>query len=286
MSLFYSLLISAVLAQSPCSAEATGLQNHSTYVTRADTETSFSDSTTAVFNSASVPDALRLHHKISGANKNDLLMYFGRNGICESRSTDHGRTWSDPLTVTFNGLQNSGGEVDPSITQEHDGTLRLYFYGPTSSNGDPAQISGDHVIYSATSTDGVNFTVEAGQRFADTTITDPEVVKFQGQYFMYLSAGATTRITESSDGLTFTDTGDTWNSAGIPGAVAHHNTLHIYGCSGSDSIVSASSSDGLQFGSTSTVLTTTDQSVTSTCDPSPIRLKNGHFVLVYKKAVS
>lgn len=208
-------------------------------------------------------------------------MYFNRGGLCMSVSRDHGATWSSPKSVSINGGA-SDGAVDPSIVQLSNGKLRLYYYGPTSTNGDPAQIPGNHSIYSAKSDNGLKFKRESGKRYSVESITDPEVVQLGDVWFMYLSNGQQSLIARSRDGLRFTDTGKTWNGGGIPGAYVHDNVVDIFGCSG-NSIVSARSSNGKDFSETRTVFSNDSEQV---CDPSPVKLNRSTYLLFYKKVVS
>lgn len=170
-----------------------GLLNHSVYVTSSTDPNNFKNSDTAVFEKASVPDAVRLHTTSEAGAEGDILMFFpsfenftgnGSERIVYSRSTDSGQTWSERQAVTITGKTNAGAAVDPSLVQLDDGRLRMYFFGSEATQGDPASVEGNHVIYSAISSDGVNFTVEAGERLAVEKITDPEVVQLGDTWIM------------------------------------------------------------------------------------------------------
>lgn len=273
-----------------------GPLNHSVYVTSSTDPNSFENSDTVVFEKASVPDAVLLHTASEAGAVGDVLMYFpsfenftgnGSEGLAYSRSTDGGKTWSERLPVTLTGKANAGAAVDPSLVQLEDGRLRMYFFGSETTQGDPARVEGDHVIYSAVSDDGVNFTVEVGERIAVERITDPEVVQFNDQWIMYMAQGTQTLIATSDDGLNFTLTGQVWTEGGIPGAyVDNTNLVHLYGC-GKGGIVTQTSTDGVTFAA-SGALVALQGTVSGTpeiiCDPSPVLLDNGEVLLVYKKA--
>lgn len=281
----------------PVSPQDQGPVNHSVYITTSDDPNSFNDSDTVVFEKASVPDAVRLHTTSAVGEAGDLLMYFpsfenftgsGSEGLVYSRSTDNGVTWSDRTPVTIEGKQNSGAAVDPSLVQLEDGSLRLYFFGSETTTGDPASVEGDHVIYSALSTDGVTFTVEEGERLAMEKITDPEVIQLNDTWIMYVSRGSETLIATSLDGLNFTLQKTGWDQGGIPGAfVDSENIVHIYGC-GRGGIVTQTSTNGITFEDPTVVPALQGQPGTSApeiiCDPSPVLLDNDVVLLVYKKA--
>lgn len=257
-----------------------GMQ-HSIYATTSTNPDSFPDSPTPITELASVPDGLRLTQTTTAGMAGDILVYFARSGLCMVRSTDNGATWSNPLAVVMTGNTTIGGPVDPSLVQLDNGQLRLYYFGSETTSGDPAQVPGDHVIYSALSDDGIHFTVENGQRFALESITDPEVLQLGSTWIMYLSQGSISLIATSIDGLNFTKANQTWNDGGIPGAyVDTKNLVHIYGCAGS--IQTATSTDGLNFSATITpVLPVNNNSIT--CDPSPILLPDNSVLMIYKK---
>lgn len=255
--------------------------NHEVYVTSSTSPTSFPDATTAAITKASVPDAVLLEQDTAAGNTGDILMYFIRDGICMAKSEDNGTTWSDPLAVSFAGLDETIGAYDPSLVQLSDGSLRMYFYASTVLDGDPASMEGTHPIYSAVSADGINFTMDDGERLSLESITDPEVIYFNDAWIMYVSSGSSTFIATSTDGLNFTLNAMAWPGGGIPGAyVDTTNMVHIYGCSGG--VNTASSFDGITFGATtmSVIPATADA---TTCDPSPVLLSNGTILMVYKK---
>lgn len=272
---------STIFGNSDCASHTIGLTTHHTFITSSDQPRQFDESTDRIFRSASVPDILKVTKTTDYFSKKDLVIYFNRSGLCMSVSHDRGVTWSAPISVTINGGA-SDSAVDPSIVQLNNGTLRLYYYGPTSTDGDPAQIPGKHAIYSATSDDGIHFSREAGKRYSVKSITDPEVVHLGNTWFMYLSRGSETLITRSRNGLDFTDTGKTWSGGGIPGAYVHDNVVDIFGCSG-NAIVAARSSNGKDFSESRTVFSNDSQSV---CDPSPVKFNRSTYLLFYKKVVS
>lgn len=271
------------------------VQEHDVYVTRSDDPTAFEDSSEIVFDMGSVPDAVLLTQDSEAGNAGDLLMYFpsfknfsgaGDEKIMAAKSTDNGATWIELGLITMENAIEGVTAVDPSLIQLEDGRLRMYFYGSQFVAGqDPASIEGDHNIYSAISEDGLTFTMEAGVRWAQEKITDPDVVYHPdfGTWLMYISEGPKTHIITSNDGLEWFDSEFDWDGGGVPGAyVAADGTVYLYGC-GQGGITTESSVDGIIFDGTPTVaLTTSDQSII--CDPSPVLLDDGTVLMVYKKA--
>ncbi len=131
-------------------------------------------------------------------------------------------------------------EPDPPLpppAPDNAGVLRLYYYGHVMTPGtDPAAISGPHTIYSATSTDGINFTEDPGVRFSYDTggqfgITDPDVVRMNdGSWLMFISMGQSLLKGTSPDSSgTFTcDASFNWNQGGVPGSYNFGGTIRTF----------------------------------------------------------
>ena len=263
------------------------VREHDVYVTRSDDPTLFLDSSELVFDKGSVPEAVL-------RSNGEIWMYFpsfknfsqaGDEKIMAAKSTDSGATWEEVGLITIENALAGVTAVDPSLVELADGRLRMYFFGSTVVGGDPAQVGGEHKIYSAVSDDGVNFTMEEGVRYAQEKITDPDVIYHSGfgTWLMYVSVGPVTRIITSNDGLEWFDTEFNWTGGGVPGAyIDSDNIVHVYGC-GQGGIVTEASVDGIIFTGTPTVaLSTTDSAII--CDPSPVLLDDGTVLMVYKKA--
>lgn len=267
------------------------LKSHAAYFTTSSDPNQFTDSVDPIFTAASVPEVVALTQDSPAGNAGDLLLYFvdaenftGPNteSLGYAKSTDGGQTWSEKQHITIADKVNAGAVVDPSAVQLDDGRVRLYYFGSKVTSGDPASAPGDHVIYSAISDDGLNFTIEPGERFHLAQVTDPEVVRLDDAWIMYISIGPTTAITTSTDGLTFTATGVTWDGGGVPGAfVDAADVVHLYGC-GQGGIMTQTSADGVHFDS-STQPTRALSYAGVICDPSPVLLANGTIGMVYKK---
>ena len=254
------------------------LMAHDTYTTTSESHVGFAPAVEPILESASVPEVVKLRN-------GDLLLYFVDAAALQlgySRSTDDGAHWSERQLITITSKEDVGAAVDPSVIQLADGTLRMYFYGSYPTQGDPAFATGEHAVYSAISSDGINWIVEDGERFAAERLTDPEVLQLDANnWVMYYSLGTTTGIATSTDGLTFVDTKERWTGGGVPGAYVDKNdVVHLYGCS-PNGLNTASSNDGVAFpAETESVFTTT---VGGVCDPSPVLIDDEEVLLVYKQ---
>ena len=183
-------------------------------------------------------------------------------------STD-GENWQKRGMATF-----AGGEgmtpVDPDAFELPDGRLRMYFYDIADRSS--------HKIYSAVSSDGVNFTLEPGIRFQAEKIYDPNVVLLpDGRYRMYLNHTDIWSAT-SSDGLTFVqDEGIRVEKGAVPGAIVlPDGRVRLYVCNQGISVFE--SADGLAF---ERIAQGVIQRPGITCDPSVAATPDG-YILVYK----
>lgn len=266
------------------------IADHDTWISFSDSATSFPEGS-LVAESASVPDLLVCDPNIpsSACQPNELLVYFvdassmtgpGTEQIGLMRSADEGKTWSDRQHISISNAPTGVFGVDPSIVELSDGRLRLYYFGATLTQGDPASASGEHTIYSATSSDGLSFTQEDGTRFSHAQMTDPEVVQWKDTWYMLYSTGPTSGLATSPDGLTFTDQGQvTEQFGGVPGLLASSEGLRGYGCK--MGIQSALSTDGKTFSVDATSVLPPAEGMI--CDPS-VNVFKDSFVMVYKKA--
>ncbi len=266
--------------------------NHSVHVTFSDNPEDFSIVDEAIFDSASVPDVVKLHTDSVAGNKNDLILYFpsftefrgaGDERLAFSKSTDNGKTWSEIDYIELEGKTNVGAPVDPSAVQLDDGRIRIYYFGSEMTKSDPAKQEGEHKFYSAISDDGKKFVVEEGVRFSQEGVTDPEVIQTANNWIMYISNGQQTLIAQAEDGLNFELTEYTWDGGGVPGAYVDANdNVHLYGCN--QGINTQVSKDGLHFNEDEAYAKAMDDKGESVlCDPSPVLLDDGTVLMIYKK---
>jgi hypothetical protein len=88
-----------------------------------------------------------------------------------------------------------GKYADADVVQIDEGSYRMYF-------GIQPEVPGNNFeIYSATSTDGMSWTIEEGERKVGATF--PDVVQNENGWRMYYQHAAEIYSAESTDGLTF-----------------------------------------------------------------------------------
>lgn len=123
-------------------------------------------------------------------------------------SEEEGRTWSDPRSMVFMGLDEGARyPFDPTLVVLEDGRVRLFF---TYMVGSRKFSEATPVIASATSDDGIHFTRDPGIRFAiaDTPVIDCSAAKVGDTWHLVcpVMEGGSTRAyhATSSDGLSFT----------------------------------------------------------------------------------
>jgi hypothetical protein len=266
------------------------LATHDTYITFSQDSKTWSAGA-LVKEGASVPELVQLTTDVGSFGSGDLLIYFvdastlvghGTEGIRVYHSEDLGKNWEDEGLIEVSNKPNKGAVVDPAIVQSEDGTLRLYYFGSETTSGDPASAEGKHSVYSATSSDGINWEIEAGARFADERLTDPEVIFYNNRWYMYYSVGPETKLATSGDGLSFSATNMTGgNVGGVPGAVEVSGGVRLYGCS--QGISTALSTNGTNFSKDGTdIIKSTQKPVV--CDPSVVKLADGRYAMAYKIA--
>ncbi len=111
--------------------------------------------------------------------------------IAVSTSTD-GKDWTDRRSLVFD--EEIPGAGDPAAVQLEDGSIRLYFQVPNRRRSTD--------VRSARSEDGVTFRLEEGIRLEDAG--NPDVLLAGGEWFLFVSAGKTTELARSKDGLVWT----------------------------------------------------------------------------------
>lgn len=205
----------------------------------------------------------------------------GAERIGVLQSTDGGVTWT---CLGYACLHAAGMiPVDPSPRYE-DGRVVLYFYDLAGQG--PGQGGRTQVMYRAVSTSDDYLEFGAPTAAYSTTqysMTDPDVAVLpDGTYRMFVSVGSRVPSASSEDGVTFTaDDGERSQIGGVPGAlVLPDGRVRLFVC-GNGGIVSLISDDGLVFESEPGVRIAASGAEVI-CDPDPIRLQNGNYLMVYK----
>lgn len=225
------------------------------------------------------------HASVPGAVYKDgvIYVYFvdvSVDGLPEQisliRSTDNGLTWLPKEHVVFTGLDNKV-PVDPAPVLLDDGSIRLYYF---DINEERTMFHPDNTnkIYSAVSKDGVNFTQEKGVRFSRKGIYDPDVVKVNGTWRMYVGDISNNMVISaiSSDGLTFTEEGVVYEGGVVPDVFFEEDIYYLY-TAGVDIAISQ---DGAYFSKTSYSFHSHQGKITA--DPSIIKLDDGTYMMFYK----
>jgi len=147
-------------------------------------------------------------------------------------SSDEGVTWTNPVTIRLAGLpEGMRFPFDPTLVALPDKRVRMYF---TST---PERTQGMPAIYSAVSENGVDFTVEPGQRFGveGKPVIDCAVVLHRGVFHLYAPLGEEQGQgyhATSADGLSFTRKPDVkmdGDRRWLGGAISDGGTLTFYG---------------------------------------------------------
>jgi hypothetical protein len=140
----------------------------------------------ATFERAGVPTVARLGHgRLIAAHQHfpaDNEADFDK--VAVRFSSDEGSRWTPPQVIQLVGLpQGMRFPFDPTLVPLPDGRVRLYF---TSLKGRRFEESVP-AIYSAVSSNGVNYTFEPGVRFgiAGRLVIDCAVVLYQGVFHLY-----------------------------------------------------------------------------------------------------
>ncbi len=267
------------------------LSTHHTYFATSDDGIDWTMQPDPIAESASVPDLIELQHDLGPFETGTLLTYFvdGTQGHGDQDlslgmiySQDGGESWSDRLFTNMIGADHISVVADPSLVQLEDGTFRLYFYDFPATFIDPrSDDAGPFTVHSATSRDGINFTYEAQVFESGSMITDPDVVYWQGKWWMYLMGQEfmSIQVASSTDPLSFGEM-ESVNDNGIPGMLAMGDEMWLYTC-GNRSITRQTSTDGISFTYQNNALYETVGGII--CDPSVIELTDGTFAMVLKQ---
>jgi len=171
--------------------------------------------------------------------------------------------------------------------------IRLFYYGSeTAPPSDKAALSGKqdmepaHKIYSAVSSDGVNFTEEEGVRFEREAITDPDVFPVStSEWIMFTSHGAEIIKATSSSviGTYVEDISFSWDLGSVCSTVPIGDKLTTFYCgnAGIDYAFYNTSTGQLEAVGRALENPFGDGMI---CDPTVIQLEDGTYVMYYKYA--
>lgn len=236
--------------------------------------TSWTDSKKILVEHASVPDVVY--------KDNVLYIYFvdvSKDGIPEQlgliKSADKGKTWSEKVNIKIDGLGDKVA-VDPAPFLLDDGRIRLYYFDISKTMTEGTK---DNSMYSAVSSDGINFKEESGVRFKYDSIYDPDVIKVGDSWRMYVGYAAINNEPKvisatSADGLKFEYEGMALDKNSIPNAVFENNTYYLF----TGGINISTSKDGKTFTQTSNRFDPGKLAA----DPGVAKIGEGEYFMVYK----
>jgi len=128
--------------------------------------------------------------------------------IAVSFSEDDGKTWSEPESIKIDGMaDNLSRPFDPTLAITPDGEIRMFF----TVNLNSMMLGKDTDIYSAVSTDGVNYVFEDVPSFSldDTAVYDSAEIYWNDLWYLIapknISEPYGAYFATSEDGVNFTE---------------------------------------------------------------------------------
>lgn len=274
------------VASSQSGVAASGVYKDSVWLARSADGEAWTLDEEVLIEHASVPNMTRFISEAGEFDAGTLMIVYvdatqmatgegGAERIGRYVSTDNGVTWKDIGLVTFVGAE-SHVPVDPNLVQLPDGTLRLYYYDFAKQTS----------FYAADSKDGETFTV-VGKVFSGSgrRITDPEVIFYGGKFYLFYAfhdeeEGGIRVAVGDEDGLSFTQKDLSGDPEGIPGVTVVDGKLRLFGCVMNEGVVSYTADESLVFSDPVAVIQLRQGPY---CDPDPVQLDDGSFLLVVKK---
>lgn len=195
--------------------------------------------------------------------------------LMASFSLDGGKTWGRLKQVKLWGYR--GRAVDPDIMEIAPHCYRLTFFGMAEHERFG---QGAHRIYSAVSSDGLNFVLEEGVRVEGMNLHDPDIIKVGETWMMYIGRALpgtpqATVVATSADGLAYSEPQEVATGS-IPGAVVLADgrvRLYTVDRSGMTAWIS---DDGLRFQREGPVVGLRG------ADPAPVLMTDGSYLMIHK----
>lgn len=275
-------------SESDLSNDPNGPFYHKVYKDTSSDGLNFTGNGKMIIDKASVPDVVKRSdgklyiYAVDGAGRSN-------SGAMVATSSDNGTTWKQG-SVQIKSEDQGQSVADPQAVLQDDGTIRLFYMVatglPDKKNGVPVNNNpGTYMIKSALSQDGVNFIEEKGKRYqsANEQITDPDVIRINGKWYMYLAKGSELIATVSTNGNTFEFLQSIRKDGSVSKTVSiDNNQFRQYFCR--DGISSATSTDGLNWKDDPGIRIKQANNET-VCDPSPVKIDNA-WLMIYKVEIA
>jgi hypothetical protein len=200
----------------------------------------------------------------------------------------HNKIFLFPLIILI--LFAACGSSSSTPEPEADPVIRLFYYVPDLGGamvvGKAEGEEPDHMIYSATSSDGTSFTQEEGVRFQRQFITDPDVfMAAEGEYVMFTSEGSQIiRATSTAANGTYTESASMgWDNGAICSTVPIGDKLVTFYCDTAASGIGYAFYD-IESGTLSPQGTALENPFGTgvVCDPTIVQLEDGTYQMYYK----
>lgn len=139
----------------------------------------------ATFERAGVPTAARMKDgSLIAAHQHFPENLIDFDKVAVRFSSDEGKNWSSAKVIRLTGLpEGMHSPFDPTLVSLPDGQIRLYFTSVEGWRNDRHQPA----IYSAISSNGIDYAFEPGVRFGvkDRFVIDCAVVLHRGEFHLY-----------------------------------------------------------------------------------------------------
>jgi hypothetical protein len=227
---------------------------------------------------------------------NEYWMYYTEKGIELAISSDGLNFIKKGTVIDMKNVEGVDMVTNPSVFMTKDGKYRIIFEGSRMTEN-----KNDRKLYSAISTDGLKWTVEEGVRFQDegdgkpgeifTSV--PDIIRLNdGRLRMYYTRGATSAITISDDdGMTWTKEKnlDLKRIAVDPDIVRlddgtyklFFTTFDSEWGKGEQYVMSASSTDGINFIVDEGKRISPSSGNNMVVDPDVVKLPDGKYRMYY-----
>lgn len=225
------------------------------------------------------------HASVPGAVLKDGIIYLyfvdaseKQYQLSVAQSNDLGKTFNNKQIVKIKG-QEQGSAADPH-PELVNGRIRLYFLGDFSTLPNK-ESDNQSRIYSAESTDGINFFEPKLAYTGEKMNTDPDVFPTNQDWRMLISNGQNLILAISQDGgLSFTKQENfSWSKGGVSDTIKIGDNYNTYYCAAG--IEYATEVDSEKLTAVSVVIPK-DSSNQIVCDPSVIQLPDKNYLMFYK----